>query len=295
MSQWVRLWEDMPTDPKWRVIARKSGQSIGNVIAVFNFMMVCAANATERGELVGWNDESVAAGLDLEESDILAIREAMQGRVLDGSKLIGWSKRQPKREDGAPERAREWRERKKLEQSETERNRTQPNAKEPPEEIQRREDPDKIESSLRSDSKPPPKKTAAREQSPLEILKSVLSEQTALDVIVHRKAKRSPLTSRAAKLLAAAFRDHGDAEAAAEAMIANGWQGFRSDWLAARARDGPSGNGRSNGSEGFLKLVMPEIIEALNGENQTEAADAGASGGQSGIDRAFPMLPGKRD
>ncbi len=26
MSNWVRLWDDMPTDPKWRLIARKSGQ-----------------------------------------------------------------------------------------------------------------------------------------------------------------------------------------------------------------------------------------------------------------------------
>lgn len=33
MSQWVRLWEDMPTDPKWRVIAKRAGRPISEVIA----------------------------------------------------------------------------------------------------------------------------------------------------------------------------------------------------------------------------------------------------------------------
>ncbi len=28
MASWLRLWHDMPTDPKWRVIAKRSGQSI---------------------------------------------------------------------------------------------------------------------------------------------------------------------------------------------------------------------------------------------------------------------------
>ncbi len=50
MSQWVRLWDDMPTDPKWRVIARRSGRPLSEVISVFVFMMTNAgANATERG------------------------------------------------------------------------------------------------------------------------------------------------------------------------------------------------------------------------------------------------------
>lgn len=148
MSQWVRLWEDMPTDPKWRVIARKSGQSIGNVMAVFNFMLVCAANATERGELVGWDDEDVGAALDVEGEQIAAIREAMQGKVLDGVKLKGWEKRQPQREDGAAERAKAWRERKKEPANATERTQTQPNATEPPEEKRRDPDTEKKEDKL---------------------------------------------------------------------------------------------------------------------------------------------------
>ena len=124
MSRWVRLWEDMPTDPKWRVIAKRSGRPISEVMAVFMFMMTNAgANATERGVLVNWSDEDIAAALDAEPEHIIAIRESMQGKTLEGDTLKGWEKRQPKREDNSAERAKEWRER----------NRTQPNAQERPE------------------------------------------------------------------------------------------------------------------------------------------------------------------
>jgi hypothetical protein len=130
MSQWVRLWEDMPTDPKWRVIAKRSGRSISEVMAVFNFMMTNAgANATERGKLKSWEDDDVAAALDIESENVVAIREAMQGKVLDGDSLKGWERRQPKREDNAAERAKAWREAKKeAAANASERTETQPSA-----------------------------------------------------------------------------------------------------------------------------------------------------------------------
>jgi hypothetical protein len=111
---WVRLWVDMPTDPKFRVIAKKANRPLSEVIAVFVFMMTNAgANANERGELCNWSDEDVAAALDVETQFVASIREAMQGKTLDGERLRGWEKRQPKREDGAAERAKAWRERKR--------------------------------------------------------------------------------------------------------------------------------------------------------------------------------------
>ena len=130
MTSWVRLWCDMPTDPKWRVIAKRSGRPISEVLAVFMHMMTnvganapnATANATERGVLTNWSDEDVAAALDIESEHVATIREAMQGKTLDGNKVSGWEKRQPKREDNSAERAKEWRER----------NRTQPNAEKRP-------------------------------------------------------------------------------------------------------------------------------------------------------------------
>jgi hypothetical protein len=125
-SPWLRLWSDMPNDPKFRTIARISKQSISSVIAVYVHMLCCASNATERGRTQGWDDEDIASALDMDCASITAIRDAMEGKLIEGDWLTGWDKRQPKKEDGAAERAKEWREKK----AEEERNRTQPNATE---------------------------------------------------------------------------------------------------------------------------------------------------------------------
>jgi hypothetical protein len=116
----------MTTDPKWRVIAKRSGRPLSEVIAVFVFMMTNAGgNKDERGTLIGWSDEDVAAALDAEPEHVEAIRNAMQGKTLEGDRLAGWEKRQPKREDDtAIQRVKAFRERK----SEMKRNETQCNA-----------------------------------------------------------------------------------------------------------------------------------------------------------------------
>lgn len=118
-NQWLRLWHDMPTDPKWRTISRVSGQRIGDVIAVFTHLLVCASNATERGRTQSFNCEDVASALDLETEQVSAIVDAMQSRVLDGDRLKGWEVRQVAREDGSAERAKAWREAKKAQKQDS--------------------------------------------------------------------------------------------------------------------------------------------------------------------------------
>lgn len=39
-NAWLRLWHDMPNDPKWRTIARVSGQPIATVMAVYIHLLV---------------------------------------------------------------------------------------------------------------------------------------------------------------------------------------------------------------------------------------------------------------
>lgn len=119
-AQWCRLWHEMPTDPKWRVVARKSGASIPEVLAVFVLMLTTASAAQERGTLAQWDDEDAAAALDMDTETVAAIRGAMQGKVLDGDRVGGWDRRQPKREEQEPsgastERVRAHRERVKQE------------------------------------------------------------------------------------------------------------------------------------------------------------------------------------
>ena len=108
-NQWLRLWHDMPTDPKWRTISKASGQRIGDVMAVYVHLLVCASNATERGRTQSFNSEDVASALDLDTEQVEQIIAAMQGRVLEGDLLKGWENRQVAREDGSAERSKAWR------------------------------------------------------------------------------------------------------------------------------------------------------------------------------------------
>jgi len=123
-NSWLRLWHDMPNDPKWRTIARASKQPISLVISVYLHVIVNASNATERGRTQNLCSEDLASALDVSTAQIEDVLEAMQGRVLDGDSVSGWSKRQVDREDGSAERAKAWREAQKQQK------RTQPNATE---------------------------------------------------------------------------------------------------------------------------------------------------------------------
>lgn len=98
MTDWLRLWHDMPTDPKWRVIARKSGKPLPCVIALYTLLLTTASAADDRGSISGLTIEDAAAALDMDEDDVAAIYQAMDGRVIDSARLSGWERRQPKRE-----------------------------------------------------------------------------------------------------------------------------------------------------------------------------------------------------
>lgn len=128
MKSWVRLWLDMPTDPKFRVIAKRSGRPLSEVIAVFVVMMT---KADDDGSISGWSSEDVAAALDTEAEHVEAIYKAMQDKVLDGDSLSGWQKRQPKREDASTDRVRAFRGRMKRNETQRNADETQSNAPDP--------------------------------------------------------------------------------------------------------------------------------------------------------------------
>ena len=148
INQWLRLWHDMPTDPKWRVIAKRCGRSIAEVMAVFNFILVNAScNDMKRGVTHNLFHDDIAAALDMETSDVSSIIQAMQGKVLDGDAVTGWEKRQPKREDSSSERVKEFRKRNVTQCNAVKRNVTQCNAREE----KRREEKIKKERNIASD------------------------------------------------------------------------------------------------------------------------------------------------
>ena len=100
-NSWLRLWHEMPNDPKWRTIARISGQPISLVQAIYIHLLVSASQNPTRGH-VAVKSEDLASALDSDDDAISAVLNAMQGRVLDDDYLTGWECRQTKREDLQP-------------------------------------------------------------------------------------------------------------------------------------------------------------------------------------------------
>jgi len=149
---WLRLYHDMPNDPKWRTIARAAKQPITVVIAVYVHLLTIASAAVERGFVKGLDSEDLASALDIDSEAVDAVLSAMQGRVIEGEKLSGWDNRQANREDGAAERAKAWREKKKAEKDQANAangSRTQTNANE------RKRTPDKSrEEEINKEQKP---------------------------------------------------------------------------------------------------------------------------------------------
>jgi hypothetical protein len=103
-NPWLRLWVELPHDPKFRVIAKVAGLPVSLVISVYIYLLCDAGNqdSSLRG-ISTCRDEEIAITLDCDIDQVLRIKEAMQGRLLDGSELSGWKKRQPKKEDAGNE------------------------------------------------------------------------------------------------------------------------------------------------------------------------------------------------
>lgn len=235
-NQWLRLWHDMPTDPKWRTIAKASGQRIGDVMAVYVHLLVCASNATERGRTQSFNCEDVASALDLDTEQVQAIVDAMQNRVLDGDTVAGWEKRQVAREDGAAERAKAWREAQKCVNERT------PNAGE------RKRTPDK------DTDKDKKKKEIAPPEG--------VSLKTWGDWLQLRRSKRAPVTDT---VISGAREEAAKAGMTLEAFLrvwcTRGSQGLQAEWLTSGGKASPTSTvpGRQERDPALVKLDVDAI------------------------------------
>lgn len=249
-NPWFRVWGDMINDPKWRTIARRSGQKIGDVIAVYLHMLTCASNAAERGHTEGWNDEDVATALDIDTEQVEAIREAMQGRVLDGDYLTGWEKRQPKREredgDTSTDRVRAFRER--------QRNETPSNANETS------ETPREEEIQIREEEIQRKSKAEKQRATRLPADWSPNDEE-----VEFCRTERGDLDPQA---VACRFRDYWIAQPGAK--------GRKVDWLATwrnwvrNERATPQARGSPAGYESAKDRSRREAAEQLTGRRQHE-------------------------
>jgi hypothetical protein len=83
---WYRTHHGMWSDPKLALVARRAGSSLPMAIAVWSALLDCASQARQRGNIDGFDAESVAFAFGCETAEIEAILSSMaaKGMVEDG-------------------------------------------------------------------------------------------------------------------------------------------------------------------------------------------------------------------
>lgn len=119
-AHWFRHHHGTVNDPKWGTVLAKchamsrhvtpnsttdENVTMGvcrirksDILAVWSTMEELASASDVRGTMQGWSVDDVATNLGLTEAEVDLIYTAMQGKVLEGLRLLAWDKRQPKRE-----------------------------------------------------------------------------------------------------------------------------------------------------------------------------------------------------
>jgi hypothetical protein len=130
----------------------------------------------------------------------------------------------------------------------------------------------------------------------------VLSPEAAHAVLDHRRAIKKPLTLRAAELLAKQFAKCPDPDAAADFMIARGWQGFEHGWMEdaspvnghrsgyAKPREDPYYDNKHTITPGIFAEIRADIAAARTRSEQVhgevQPGHSGEPGG--GVLQIFP-------
>lgn len=228
--EWFRWHHGSVTDPKFQLVARKSGASLPDVLAVWAYLLETASASSERGSYSEIDCESLDClfGFPSTETRTADILKAMQERdLIDGSRIVQWSKRQPKREREetatSTDRVRKFRAEKRQETPGNANSATET----PREEKSREEKKRNTEDTARKRATPP---------CPDDVVWQVWEDWVAL-----RKAKRAPVT--------ATVVDGARAEAEKAGMpltqflrvwCSRGSQGLQADWLKPHERGSPA-------------------------------------------------------
>ena len=234
----------MPTDPKWRTIARASGQPISLVQAVYLHLLVSASRNVTRGH-ADVTLEDIASALDVTEAEVRSVFDAMQGRVLADFSLTGWETRQPKKEDAgdastgaksAAERKRDERARKAAIQDVT-----QSHDESRKVTLDKEEDKDKEEDSFTAVAK---KKAAPRTLLPEGFAPNDAGSKAATDAGLNVAAELRR------------FRDHHESKGS---LMAN-WQAAWRTWVGNAISYG-RGKAPTTGDKSWLEETGFDSIE----------------------------------
>lgn len=112
---WLKWYHGACSDSKWPLIARKSKQTVGTVVAIWAALLEHASQNADRGSLAGFDPEEIDCLFGYEDGVCHTVMAAMsdKGMIVDG-RIAAWEKRQT--DEAAAERKRLQREREKLEQ-----------------------------------------------------------------------------------------------------------------------------------------------------------------------------------
>jgi len=126
----------------------------------------------------------------------------------------------------------------------------------------------------------PPKEKTTPSQSepngssktPRQALECVVDAKHAADLIQHRQRLRKGLTLRAAELLAAQLGQWPDPNAAADAMILNGWLGFKPEWMERHQSRGSPG-GQPKPRYDPFKALAEELADGQDRSQRSDRSD----------------------
>lgn len=103
---WLRLWHDMPNDPKWRTIARISGEPLSLVLSVYLHLLVDGSRNYEKPGKSTIEAEDLASALDVTEKQVQAVLGAMESRVIVNGMLSDFDRCIPTLKDMGVESSR---------------------------------------------------------------------------------------------------------------------------------------------------------------------------------------------
>ena len=97
--EWFRWYHGVVFDPKFKLVARKSGQPVTAVISVWAALLECASQAECRGDISSFDCENFDIGFDLPDGACQAIVDALEGKgLIHEGRLSRWEVRQPEPE-----------------------------------------------------------------------------------------------------------------------------------------------------------------------------------------------------
>lgn len=240
MALWFRFYSEALDDPKVQSLPPDAFKAWVNLL--------CIASKTS-GALPSIDQIAFHLRCDNETANTFHEELAKRGLIdvgARGSRIHSWDKRQYK-SDTSTERVKRFRKREESVSVTPPEPETEP------------------DTEVKRDTNVSPKKP-----TPFDELLSVIDKERARDVIDHRNKIKKPMTSKAAKMLAAKLAEFDDPNKAADFMIEKGWVSIEKDWVRNAMTNGVRGSPppqQLNGKPRNIAEASTQLLAQMRAEN----------------------------